>query len=126
MYWIKLRSQRFPIREGETTLGRSRYCSVVVPSAEASREHAAIQFSSGTLTLTDLDSSNGTLLNKRRLKGSCPLKSGDRITIGDVQLQVVESQTIPDDGSHTTQQSISLDGTETPTLAALPGTDESE
>ena len=53
----------------------------------ASRRHARIDRGPQGLTLTDLGSTNGTLLNDQRVNQAA-LKSGDRIRIGNTELQV--------------------------------------
>lgn len=49
---------------------------------KVSRQHARIELSSAGATLTDLGSSNGTLLNGRLLESPAPLRVGDRIQMG--------------------------------------------
>ena len=72
------------------TAGRGSENDIVVPDVNASRVHARFsQDATGKWKLTDLDSTNGTLLNGRPV-GSAILKSGDEITIGTSVLQFRE------------------------------------
>src|SRR5690606_41240410 len=41
-YWLKLHDMRFPLRLGETLLGRSPYCSIVLNDNLVSRQHAVV------------------------------------------------------------------------------------
>lgn len=68
---------------GEQTIGigREKGNSIAVEDHEASRRHAEIRKHDATYLLVDLDSSNGTFLNSRRISES-ELRSGDRIQIG--------------------------------------------
>lgn len=61
--------QTFAIREGQSlTLGRSSGCNIAVPGAgNVSGTHCMLRLSGGVLTVTDLDSTNGTYIADRRL-----------------------------------------------------------
>ncbi len=107
MLWLKVGSHRFPLREGETTVGRSRYCTIVVDSPAASREHAAIQHTEGRLLLTDLNSRNGTLLNGNRVGQPTILQVGDKISIGSEELEVIETNNLPEDIVSTVERQLS-------------------
>jgi hypothetical protein len=82
------RQYRLEIRQ--LTLGRGKNNDIVLADANASRVHTRLsQDATGKWKLIDLDSTNGTLLNKR-LVASAILKSGDEITIGTTVLQFIE------------------------------------
>ncbi|MEN9578781.1 MAG: hypothetical protein RJA70_1790 [Pseudomonadota bacterium] len=106
MYWVKVKAQRFALREGETTVGRSRYCTIVLDTEAASREHAAIHHRGGVLTLTDLNSRNGTSLNGSLLTGPTLLKAGDRITVGGETIEIVETKTPPEGVTSTVETQL--------------------
>jgi adenylate cyclase len=68
------------------SLGRSADNVIVIPSAEASRNHATVQRQAGDrCVLTDMRSRNGTNVNGRRIEEKV-LENGDRITIGTCEL----------------------------------------
>jgi pSer/pThr/pTyr-binding forkhead associated (FHA) protein/subtilisin family serine protease len=73
-----------PLREGPNTIGRDADCDIVLPSTLVSRRHARIECTSGECTLIDLQSSNGTFLNGRRVV-QASLAPGDRLRFGDVE-----------------------------------------
>jgi pSer/pThr/pTyr-binding forkhead associated (FHA) protein len=76
------------VEEGrEITLGRSPECSMQLPAAGASRRHASIAWREGRVLLRDPGSTNGTFLNGERVEDEVPLESGDRITIGGVEIR---------------------------------------
>ncbi len=75
-----------------TAIGRDPRCQVVVDPllfASVSRRHAEVRPSDQaeserpTWWICDLNSSNGTYLNGKRLRGCQLLQSGDRITLGN-------------------------------------------
>jgi len=63
--------QRLPIdRDREVLVGRSEGNHIVLPGAGVSRRHARIYMANGRLFIQDLQSSNGALLNGRRVVGT--------------------------------------------------------
>jgi len=75
--------RRHPIN-GSCSLGRIAANTIPLDSPKVSRRHALIHLQNiGELWLIDLGSSNGTFLNKRRIRHPMRLNDGDQITIGD-------------------------------------------
>lgn len=107
MKWLRLETQRYPLRQGETTIGRSPYCSVQLMSVQASREHAAISVSGDVATITDLGSRNGTFVNGRRITSPTRLMIGDKLAIGGLELLLFESASIPDAAANT-QENLAI------------------
>ncbi len=75
-----------PLERGEVVLGRALEADVRINDTGVSRRHArinAVTSEDGTIDyiLTDLTSSNGTLLNGQRIKSEI-LQNGDKITVG--------------------------------------------
>ncbi|HEX5758451.1 MAG TPA: FHA domain-containing protein, partial [Thermoanaerobaculia bacterium] len=84
--WVlEVQGRRVELREGETTLGRSRGCGVVVRDPAVSRGHALLWVRGDRVTVRDLRSSNGTYLNGARLDGETAIAEGDRLTVGETQ-----------------------------------------
>jgi pSer/pThr/pTyr-binding forkhead associated (FHA) protein len=122
--WLRLENQRYPLRQGETTIGRSPYCSVQLMSVQASREHAAIAVAGDMATLTDLNSRNGTYLNGRKIQEPSRLVVGDKITIGGLELIVYESASIADSAANTQENlevPVGILETTLPALDSAPG-----
>ena len=87
---------------GETiTIGRTPTNHITIKDERCSRCHAEIFLSENQWTLRDLDSRNGTLLADEPVKGDHPLKPGDIVLIGNVQMQFVHdvSEVFPDSSS---------------------------
>ncbi len=89
-YWLRYRGHRIPLREGETVLGRSPYCSVVVNSPMVSRQHCALRLSPDGLEVVDLGSTNGTRVNTKTVRGRSSLKDGDTLRIGADPIEILE------------------------------------
>lgn len=87
-FLLKLCDMRFPLRLGETLLGRSPYCSIVLSDARCSREHAAIRVTAAGPIIQDLGSRNGTRVNGELLTGVRQLVAGDRIEIGSQLIEL--------------------------------------
>lgn len=88
--WLVIRSGRQVGRDyrlGEqTTIGRDgMVCDFVLDDDSISAQHARIKNERGQFVLYDLASTNGTLLNGRRVQRS-NLSDGDEIVIGGTKL----------------------------------------
>ncbi len=80
-----------PVPARTLTFGRSAENDLVFANdPEVSRRHARLVFNGQSLTLTDLGSTNGTMVNGRRLAPQVPvlLNDGDRIAFGHQRLRV--------------------------------------
>jgi len=88
----KQAGKEIPIPGAKFLIGRGEDCQLRPQSDLVSRQHCAILVEAGTVTVRDLNSRNGTLVNGERIKGDRELKTGDRLKIGplefDVQLSV--------------------------------------
>ncbi len=78
-----LAGQTLAISHSPFTLGRSPDNDLVVPEPLASRHHIRLEARAGRWYLIDLDSANGTLLNRQRVSGEQALNAGDLIAIGE-------------------------------------------
>ncbi len=86
----QLEGLRLPI-ESTTTIGRSPESDVVISDEFMSSHHARVVRSASGFVLEDLGSTNGTVLNGRKVSGPSPLHAGDKIELGTVTLKVVRS-----------------------------------
>lgn len=81
-----LQGQRFPIA-GPTDVGREQPSIPMSFDTQASRRHATLMPDAMGLTVTDLNSTNGTFVNGQRVQ-SQTLRSGDIVKIGSTQFRV--------------------------------------
>jgi pSer/pThr/pTyr-binding forkhead associated (FHA) protein len=74
---------RYELVNESATIGRDQANDVVIlGDSKVSRSHAEIQFRDGRWLLVDLESRNGTLVNRRRIRNH-PLRDRDRIQFGE-------------------------------------------
>jgi Protein of unknown function (DUF3662)/FHA domain len=76
---------RHVIDKRRIVIGRSKDCDVQVSDANVSRRHAELRQEGTAYWLVDLDSTNGVVVNGRRLKRA-KLETGDTITLGSTEL----------------------------------------
>jgi pSer/pThr/pTyr-binding forkhead associated (FHA) protein len=72
---------------GIKTMGRAPRADFIVDAALVSRLHCRLSAGATELEVVDLESTNGTFVNGRRVTRAL-LKSGDRLGIGRVELQI--------------------------------------
>ncbi|MFL5767383.1 MAG: FhaA domain-containing protein [Actinomycetota bacterium] len=73
--------KEFPLDKDTVTIGRLPASDITIADPGASRSHAEVRATDGGYELVDLGSTNGTMVNGRRVREQ-PLEDGDRITIG--------------------------------------------
>jgi two-component system, NtrC family, response regulator HydG len=69
-----------------TTIGRHPICTVPLSDSLCSRHHSEIFLSGEGWVIRDLESRNGTFVNKERIAGDCPLLDRSVIHIGSTVL----------------------------------------
>jgi pSer/pThr/pTyr-binding forkhead associated (FHA) protein len=89
-YALVLDGKAFRLRGKVVLIGRSSRCRVVLEDASVSRQHAKIELTD-VVQLVDLSSANGVFVNGQRIVRPHPLVPGDRVGIGDVDLEFVEA-----------------------------------
>jgi hypothetical protein len=78
----------FPTGPVPLTIGRAEDNDLALPKDEfASGHHARIESQRDGVWVLDLDSTNGTFVNGKRLDGRRLLKEGDLVKIGDTELR---------------------------------------
>lgn len=80
------RGHDFRLVTGRNVIGTAADCDLVLTDAYLSSKHAAIRHENGRFTLIDLDSTNGTYLNDRRISKE-ELIDNDKIRLGRTELK---------------------------------------
>jgi chromosome segregation ATPase len=70
-----------------TRIGRAPGCEIQIESTSVSRHHALMHMSAREVIVEDLNSTNGVLVNGRRISRQL-LNDGDLLTIGDTQFRL--------------------------------------
>ncbi len=88
----------FPLTVGQRyTIGRATTNAIVLKDDLCSREHAEISYNDNQWHLRDLNSLNGTRINKERIEGEIELEPNDTIELGRSCLIFVEDMNqLPD------------------------------
>jgi DNA-binding winged helix-turn-helix (wHTH) protein len=86
--WLAWSDRRFMLAAGENLIGRNPECAVWIDATGVSRRHARVQLDSesGTVTIEDLNSLNGTFVNEARVESPRALHDGDAVQIGSATL----------------------------------------
>ncbi len=81
---------------GVKTIGRATRADFIVKAPLVSRFHCRLTaLENGGLEVQDLESTNGTFVNDRRVARAA-LAPGDRLRVGRVDFEVVRRQARPD------------------------------
>jgi len=80
------RGEDFRVREGKNLLGSGAEAQIVLRDTTVSGQHASLRYEDGKFFITDLDSSNGTYLNDKKIARE-ELKDNDVLRIGEITLK---------------------------------------
>ncbi len=69
-------------------VGRDKGTEIVLRDPEVSRRHARFESHDGTVFVGDLQSSNGTFLNGRRVTDAIEIRPGDEVDVGATRIVV--------------------------------------
>jgi Protein of unknown function (DUF3662)/FHA domain len=91
---LTVAGRQHAVTEPRVVLGRSRDADVRISDVNISRKHAEIWQEGSTYWVVDLGSTNGTLVNGKRVDRQ-RLRDGDRITLGSTEIVFGRSLTKP-------------------------------
>ena len=77
-----LKESTIPLPEGEITVGREASNGIAIADPSVSRRHCLISYREGKFQVRDLESRNGTHVNRTAVAEQC-LEHGDEIVTGD-------------------------------------------
>jgi len=75
----------------ELSVGRVQGNELMLPKGNVSKRHARLLYRDGRFIVTDLNSTNGTYVNRRKITQATIVREGDRIYIGDFVLRIETS-----------------------------------
>lgn len=99
MYALKILTggnagQTYPLNNAEIFIGRSPQCEITIPNKNISKKHAKVIIDKKRILFTDLNSTNGSFVNGVKVEVTL-IKEGDKITLYDTLLEVVEDNQVP-------------------------------
>jgi hypothetical protein len=75
----------YSLMKDEISIGRGEENDVVIPHASVSRQHARLMRRDGGFELMDLNSTNGSYVDDRQIRGSAFLSAGTQVRLGDIR-----------------------------------------
>jgi predicted component of type VI protein secretion system len=84
----RMRGKVIPVSRLPFLIGREPECYLRPSNTTVSNRHCAIHLRSGRVSIEDFDSTNGTFVNDRRIKGEVELLNGDRLTVGPLVFEL--------------------------------------
>ncbi len=80
----------------ELTIGRSEECDIFLGEKKISRKHCRIVVEKDGVKLVDLQSTNGTFHNSKKVSGEVPLTNNDKVRVGTsvIQLTIEEEKAV--------------------------------
>jgi pSer/pThr/pTyr-binding forkhead associated (FHA) protein len=92
-------SLQFPRAAGNRfTIGRDASCDLAITDMTISRQHAQLERTPDGWLLSDLESTNGTRVNGWRVRGQVPVRVGDRVSFGSLEV-ILSAATLRGDDS---------------------------
>ncbi len=108
----KLQGKRVTLPEGEVTVGRDEACQIRLATTEISRFHCRIRCRGDSITVKDLGSRNGTIINDVAIEREQALLPGDTLRIGPVSFQYERTKSVnaePDLGVRSAKKGTASD-----------------
>jgi predicted component of type VI protein secretion system len=80
------------LNEGTFAVGRNASCQLSLDDPLVSRRHAIFELQGNAVTIEDLNSRNGVIVNGHRIETKVNLNVGDRILIGSQELTLLAAR----------------------------------
>lgn len=103
----------------ELTIGRVQGNDLTLPKGNVSKRHARLLCRDGRFIVTDLNSTNGTYVNRRRISQATIVREGDRIFVGDFVLRLELPEPGADFGLGGTDRNVSGNHRSVPNVESL-------
>lgn len=86
--------RKYEIASDGLIIGRSSRCDVQVDQSSVSRHHAKLNVEASRITVGDMGSTNGTIVNDTRIESPHVLSNGDLIKVGRTIFKFIASDNI--------------------------------
>jgi predicted component of type VI protein secretion system len=84
----KMKGKTIPINLSQFLIGRDKQCQLRPASPLVSNRHCALQIRGNKVFVRDFESTNGTFVNDKRVKGETEIHNQDSLQIGPMMFQV--------------------------------------
>jgi predicted component of type VI protein secretion system len=91
-YRLRYLQHDLELNEGTFAVGRNASCQLSLDDPLVSRRHALFEVGQGGVTVEDLNSRNGVIVNGHRIDGKVQVTVGDRILIGSQELTLLAAR----------------------------------
>ena len=78
------------LRVGETLIGRTPACDLIINAPSVSRRHARLRVVGGRVFVRDADSTHGTAVNGVPVIEEQEIASGDTLLVGQVEITLIQ------------------------------------
>ena len=85
---ILINGKEYVLPDGVTIIGRGDEADIKMDSTKLSRMHARFIVKDDTVSIEDLGSKNGSIVNDEKIADKQELKSGDVIRLADVECKM--------------------------------------
>jgi hypothetical protein len=82
-------AREYPLDGADVSIGSASDNDLVIDETTVSRHHARLSSRLGRFSIADLDSTNGTFVNGRRVRGSAAVRPGDELRLGAARFAFV-------------------------------------
>jgi predicted component of type VI protein secretion system len=86
-----LTGQAFDLAAERTTIGRVDDNMFAIPEASVSSHHCEVLLRNSGVVIHDLDSTNGTFINGHQITGEAPIKPGQILRLGQIELRLEDA-----------------------------------
>jgi hypothetical protein len=98
--------RRVALPPGSLTIGRASPSGLLLEGPDISRSHCRIDVAGDEANITDLNSTNGTFVDDRRLNGTVPLPHGAQLRIGAYVLTCEYQSALRGEDADSTQRRV--------------------
>ena len=112
--------------DGEFAVGRNASCQLSLDDPLVSRRHALLVVDEHGVTLEDLESRNGVLVNGSRITEKVHLEAGDLILIGTQEMTLVATQIAPGEQALNRRLKMTMPKIPVHSSSSLPPSGKSE
>lgn len=94
-----LKGRKFEIENNPITMGRSSENTIQINDPMVSGKHCKVSKDGDSYSFTDLNSTNGSIVNQQQISGTIALNPRDMIVLGAVQIVFEAPELTPKQGA---------------------------